>query len=567
MSIPKNEIRNKILESLTLAYILIDHKLNPLYYNKIFTEYFNLESKSNNYFFVKDIIDRIDDVFKTGNESAVYINHNSNKTLKLNFTPILSDYNTTTEYVLCLISEDNNISNWQKEFNLLFEKVPNYISIIDKNFKIIRSNEKYRDTFGDNHSVFRTDTAKKRAIENNIAPAAVSFNEGIEHIAYQVAQTKSGMKCHLIVNSLPLSDNLVMEIATDITELNQLQEQLHQAHDFYTELIEKSRIGIIGIDEKGKVQIVNGKARAILDIKSNRKPSINQIVNHFPDDFFKEPDNNGVIIENLETEIKQEDNSKIPVRINSIEIMSKKNSIGRVAYIEDLTYIQKIKDEKRLAQNHAANSTFAIIKDKFQKNIDDNLDNFLNFEKELVSINNEDCIYAWHQFKFKYFIAKEISSTFMELMIGYAPNFQVTNIEELIRNEILNFTLWADNDKIKITIDKVGNLHNINTDPHLFRNLILILLKGSLLNSKKNTANPFIDFKIENNGKYLLLELIDNGPKVEDKHITTITEIQEIDNLRYGMLMLNQIVQLCGGSILIQNNSENLNELKIVLPL
>lgn len=469
--------------------------------------------------------------------------------------------------MLCLISEDNNISNWQKEFNLLFEKVPNYISIIDKNFKIIRSNEKYRDTFGDNHSVFRTDTAKKRAIENNIAPAAVSFNEGIEHIVYQVAQTKSGMKCHLIVNSLPLSDNLVMEIATDITELNQLQEQLHQAHDFYTELIEKSRIGIIGIDEKGKVQIVNGKARAILDIKSNRKPSINQIVNHFPDDFFKEPDNNGVIIENLETEIKQEDNSKIPVRINSIEIMSKKNSIGRVAYIEDLTYIQKIKDEKRLAQNHAANSTFAIIKDKFQKNIDDNLDNFLNFEKELVSINNEDCIYAWHQFKFKYFIAKEISSTFMELMIGYAPNFQVTNIEELIRNEILNFTLWADNDKIKITIDKVGNLHNINTDPHLFRNLILILLKGSLLNSKKNTANPFIDFKIENNGKYLSLELIDNGPKVEDKHITTITEIQEIDNLRYGMLMLNQIVQLCGGSILIQNNSENLNELKIVLPL
>lgn len=95
MSIPKNEIRNKILESLTLAYILIDHKLNPLYYNKIFTEYFNLESKSNNYFFVKDIIERIDDVFKTGNESAVYINHNSNKTLKLNFTPILSDYNTT----------------------------------------------------------------------------------------------------------------------------------------------------------------------------------------------------------------------------------------------------------------------------------------------------------------------------------------------------------------------------------------------------------------------------------------------------------------------------------------
>ncbi len=561
----KNELQQMVLETLKFAYALINIDKKPVLVNKMFSKYFEFNEKKNNYFLKSNIAERIEDVIKTGNDSAMFLNNNSPRSIKLNFTPIFSNDNVV-EYVLCVVIDNNDKSNWQKEFNVLFEKVPCYISIVDKNLNIIRANDKYRDSFGDNHSVFHTEMSKKKAFENCIAPSVVTFNEGIEHVAYQVGQTKSGNKSHLIVNSVQMGTNLVMEIATDITELNQLQDQLNQAHDFYTELIENCKDGIIAIDDKGKVQILNNAARKILNIKTNRKPNLNRITNLIPADFFKEPDVNGVIINNKDVNIKIEHNQTIPLRVNAFEISNKKNSIGRVAYLQDMTSIAKLEQEKKAIETQAITETFKVLEDNTMQIIKNVYKDFDNFEKELLNSDKEQIMKAWDVFKFKNNVTNNIIAAFIELSVGYNPDYEKVNLVDLIESNIHSFQDWANYDKIQFSYELIGELKNMNTDVRMFKILITTLFNNGLLSAKLNPDNPELKAKFENNGKYLAVEVTDNGPYTQIENIDLL-DFKQNKNERYGMLTINMLVNRCGGSILSTSSLYDGNKIKIVLPL
>ena len=471
-------LQHTILESFSLAYVVIDKEKNVVLSNNLFDKHLSTNKDSKNYFFQLDVVERINDVFKTANESAMYLNVSKQKSYNLNFSPILS-LNKNVEFVLCVVVEENNISNWQKEFNILFEKVPCYISVVDKNLKVIRANEKYRDTFGDQHSVFRTDLSRKKAIESNIAPVAVSFNENIEHMAYQVGQTKNGAKCHLIVNSIPLDKNLVMEITNDITELNQLQEQLHQAHNYYSELIERTSEGIIAIDDKGKVQIINESARNMLGVKTNRKPNINKIIELIPQDFFKEPDVTGAIVENKLIEVKNEE-ATINATISAYELVRKRSPIGRVAYLQDMSKINQLEKERNQAEDFAILTAFQALENNTKQMIERKGIDFDNFEKELSNPNKEEMMQAWKVFKFKNFISNDIISSFLDLTNGYDANFTNSNIKNIIDENIEMFAAWAKYDKIKFNYEVIGDLSNILSDGRLFRTLLMALISNSL---------------------------------------------------------------------------------------
>lgn len=560
-----NELQSKILESLSLAYILIDRNKKPVLFNEKFNIYFAIDIDNKNYFFISDILERIEDVFKTGNDSAMFLNNFNTRTFKLNFSPIKSNEDET-EYVLCTIIENNDKNNWQKEFNLLFEKVPCYISIVDRNFKVIRSNEKYRDTFGDHHSVFHTETSKKKAIENNVAPAAVTFNEGLEHVAYQVGQTKNGNKCHLIVNSAPLNQNLVMEIATDITELNQLQEQLHQAHDFYTELIEKLETAVIAVDDKGKVQIINEAARNVLNVKTNRKPNLNKIISLIPEDFFKEPDVNGVIINNKEIEIKSTNDVVVPYKVNAHEITNKKNSIGRVAFLQNISIIKKLEKEKNDAESQAISSTFKALEANTMQIIKNSSKDFDIFEQELLNSDKEKVMNAWKILKFKNHVTNEIIASFIQLSVGYIPDYSTLNLENLIENSLVDFKKWAEYENINLDYQLLGELTKMNTDIRMFQVLITTLFNNAIISARLNPENPEIKAKFENNGKYLAVEIHDNGPYAPvDSY--DVSDLKQNKNIRYGMLTLNLLVNKCGGSVLSTASLYDGNKIKVMLPL
>jgi PAS domain S-box-containing protein len=144
--------------------------------------------------------------------------------------------------------------NWQKEYQLLFERVPCYITVIDRNFKIIRANENFRETFGDVHGRQCYEVYKKRETRCPNCPAARTFKDGQVHHSGQVGIKKGGEKAHYMLTTSPLGRDVnnvahVIEISTDITATKKLEK----------EIIEAERLAAVG-------QTVAGLAHSIKNI-------------------------------------------------------------------------------------------------------------------------------------------------------------------------------------------------------------------------------------------------------------------------------------------------------------
>lgn len=147
----------------------------------------------------------------------------------LHIAPIC-DERGEVRYILEMSRDITQTKRWQREYDILFDRVPCYITVIDRGFRIIRANEKFRRTFGDPIGFACYEKYKHRDTPCENCPAARTFEDGTEHRSEQVGITRDGEETFYVVNTAPLSRGTegvehVIEIATDVTHEKQLERQ------------------------------------------------------------------------------------------------------------------------------------------------------------------------------------------------------------------------------------------------------------------------------------------------------------------------------------------------------
>lgn len=116
----------------------------------------------------------------------------------------------------------------------LFEEVPCYVSVQDRDFGIIHANRLFRETFGDPQTgpLKRCYELYKHRTEPCIpCPVAQSFEDGTTRTSEEVVINRDGEPVNVLVVTAPLRDATgevvqVMEMSTDITEIRNVQSQL-----------------------------------------------------------------------------------------------------------------------------------------------------------------------------------------------------------------------------------------------------------------------------------------------------------------------------------------------------
>jgi PAS domain S-box-containing protein len=164
-------------------------------------------------------------------------------------------------YVIEMANDITDRVNIEREYRLLFDNVPCYISVIDKNFKVVDSNALFKQTFSRRGTRYCYQMYKERDEVCTQCPAVKSFKTGKRNTSIQVGVDKAGNKTHYVVTAAPLvagSKNVdrVIEMSLDISEVIQLQEKLKQAEQ---EKIENERFAAVG-------QTVAGLAHGIKNI-------------------------------------------------------------------------------------------------------------------------------------------------------------------------------------------------------------------------------------------------------------------------------------------------------------
>ena len=125
-----------------------------------------------------------------------------------------------------------------------FEAMPCYVTVQDRNFKVITANTRFVKDFGNFEGRYCYQVYKQRPEKCEVCPVERTLRDGQSHSSEEKIWCPDGREVSVIVYTEPIRDanghiTAVMEMSTDITDLKHLQDQLHESQSKYRSLFEE----------------------------------------------------------------------------------------------------------------------------------------------------------------------------------------------------------------------------------------------------------------------------------------------------------------------------------------
>ena len=119
----------------------------------------------------------------------------------------------------------------QDRYRLLFEEVPCFISMQDKDLRIVEANRLHREAFGTSYGSMCYEVYKHRSKQCMPCPVRQTFEDGEIRTHEEVVTSLNKGRMNVLVTTAPLRDangdiERVIEMSTDITQIRQLQDKL-----------------------------------------------------------------------------------------------------------------------------------------------------------------------------------------------------------------------------------------------------------------------------------------------------------------------------------------------------
>jgi PAS domain S-box-containing protein len=154
----------------------------------------------------------------------------------------------------------NQIEASHQEYRDLFERVPCYISVVDKDLRIIRTNERFKREFGDPTGKQCFEVFKNRDSACPDCHALKTIEDGRIHSTETTVLRKDGTPARLVAYTSPLHNDrgeitAVMEMSTDISQIRRLEAEL--ANMGKTIAVMAHRIKNILMGLEGGIFVVN----------------------------------------------------------------------------------------------------------------------------------------------------------------------------------------------------------------------------------------------------------------------------------------------------------------------
>lgn len=119
----------------------------------------------------------------------------------------------------------------RNHFNQLFNEVPCYISVQNKDLRITASNKRFKRHFGNSIGGYCYQVYKHRGSQCENCPVVQTFKDGKMHSTEEIVTSVSGKQYNVLTQTAPIKDEKgditqVMEMSSNITQIRQLQDHL-----------------------------------------------------------------------------------------------------------------------------------------------------------------------------------------------------------------------------------------------------------------------------------------------------------------------------------------------------
>ncbi len=146
----------------------------------------------------------------------------------------IRDENGRIDYVIEMSTDITETKRLKLEYQTLFEQVPCYVTVLNRDFRVVRANRRFVEKFGEISGGHCYEAFKHQNNACLTCPARETFADGRIHTSEQVGVAKDGEITHYVVTTAPASRgdagfSHVIEMAVDVTALRRVEQEKNDA--------------------------------------------------------------------------------------------------------------------------------------------------------------------------------------------------------------------------------------------------------------------------------------------------------------------------------------------------
>jgi PAS domain S-box-containing protein len=502
-------------------------------------------------------------------QPAYYVVHNA---------PIYDDSGDVA-YVIEMSYDVTDTRSLQRQYNILFERVPCYVAVLDKDLKIVRANEMLRNTFGEGSGQHCYRVYKHRHDRCEDCPALRTFADGGSYTQEQVGINKRGMLTHYIVSTAPLSRqgdkvNHVIEMSIDVTETHKLSHDLLKESYFRHELTENAMDALVGTDAAGVVNIFNPAAEKLYKVSASEVIGRKKAWEFLPEEFRRLFEGGERTLVLPETVVQNSEGELIPVRFSGTILGEASEIIGGAAFLQDLRAFKELEREKLMNERLAVVGQTVAQLSHGMKNILTGVQGGLYGIKAGIKRNDLERLNVGRE-RLERNVARinVLVRGFLNFTKEHVPEPESTDLRRIAEEVISLYEENAKNEGIELRLVSDPDIAPANVDPSDIHNCLVNLVSNAIDACKEKEtvgAELIVTLRLSEIEDELILEVIDTGCGMDEptknKVFTTFFTTKGLEGNGLGLLVTRKLVRAHGGEISVDTELGEGSTFRIKLP-
>jgi PAS domain S-box-containing protein len=467
-------------------------------------------------------------------------------------------------YVIEMSYDVTETKSLQRAYNILFDRAPCYIAVINRDLRIVRSNERLVKKFGDQVGEHCYKVYKNRTERCSDCPALKTFADGQCSHSEQVGQDKEGNPIHYIVSTAPLERSntdcsYVIELSTDVTELHDLSDRLSHESSFRNIMIESTLDALVATDTSGKVKVFNRAAEKLFKISAGQVVGKMRGDRFLPDRFLRAVEAGEANLVLSEATVVDAEGERIPVRFSGSVLRNGDQVIGGSAFFQDLREFKELErrnlDNERLA---AVGQTVAQLAHGI-KNILNGLQGGMYIIRSGMRSGSQKRIdRGWDMLERNVERITVLVKGFLNFSKGYAPKATPTDPNALAKEVVELYRDAARKIGVELVWRPAQFVAPAMMDAEEIRSCLENLVSNAM-DACKLSDNPkcSVTLAVEDHDGVLEFSVHDSGcgmdHEIKNKVFTTFFTTKGLGGTGLGLLITRKIVQQHGGSIAVDS--------------
>lgn len=458
-------------------------------------------------------------------------------------------------------------------YQQLFDNMPCYLTVQDRDLKVIMANDKFRKDFGNFEGRYCYQVYKSSPYKCEYCAVEKTFEDGLPRTSEERVKCQDGRDVSVLINTTPIFDEnseirAVMEMSTDVTNIKNLQKQFKENQERYKMLFEEVPC-FISIQNEN-LEIINSNRLFSENFGSCLGMKCYEVYKHRKEQCYpcivKQTFEDGEIHSHEEI-VTSKNGTSMNCIVHTAPIRDINGKITKVIEMSnDITELRELQDKLTSIGLLISSISHGI------KGLLNGLNGGIYLVNKGLETDNKDRITKGWDIVLRN--VNRIRSMVMDIL--YYAKDREPNWEQISAIELANETYNVLADKAKdLNIEFVSELIDIG-DFDCDRNAIRALLVNLIENSfdacrvDKSKEEHKVSFSLDGDDENIWFAIKDNGigmdRETREKAFSLFFSSKGGDGTGLGLFIANKICNSHGGVIHLESEQHKGCEFNVKLP-